>query len=131
MPFDAFKIAHVKNKLATIMSGRTQSVILTLNLQGGGTTTLTVNAIWRVQEDQDPDFDPAGHKLGDVQNSDVLAMFNMADVSYDQIRSVAYAQLADGQPGPDIATRWIPTFILVRGMVPGGDRIFVGFDRQR
>ena len=131
MPFDTFKQTHVKTKLATIMSGRTQSVVLTLNLQGGGTTTLTVNAIWRVQEDQDPDFDPAGHQLGDVKNSDVLAMFNMTDVSYDQMRSVAYAVLANGQPGPDVAVRFIPNFILVRGMVPGGDRILVGFDRQR
>jgi hypothetical protein len=134
MPLSTSKIRHIQANLKRVMAGRTQSVILTLALPGGGTTTLTVPAVWRPVEDQDPDYDPGGMggaSGNDLAEADVVAMFNIADVSYAQMRSCVYVQLAAGQPGPAFATRYIPTAIFVKGMVPGGDRLIVSFDRQR
>lgn len=131
MPLDARKTKHIQANLKKLMSGRTQSVVLTLAQAGGGTTTLTVNAIWRPGEDQDPVYDPGGAGGDDLKVADVTAMFNLADVSYAQMRSCVYAQLAAGQPGPSFATRYLPTAIFVKGMIPGGDRMIVTFDRQR
>ena len=131
MPFNATRLAHIQANMLKIMAGRTQSVILTLQLPGGGSTTLTLNAIWRVMEDQDPVYDPAGVGGDDLKSADVVAMFNLADVSYDQMRSCVFAQLAPAQPGPDVATRFLPTAIFVKGIAPGGSRLIVTFDRQR
>ncbi len=132
MPLDTRKIAHIKANMKKVLIGRTQSVLLTIRNADGSTTTLpSINAIWRVMEDQDPIYDPAGTGGDDVKTADVVGLFNIADVSYTTMRQVIYAELAANQPGPAVATRYLPTSITPKGIVPGGDRLIVTFDRQR
>jgi hypothetical protein len=131
LPLTTSKIAHIQARLRKVMQGRTQLVDLTLQSTPTTQTTLTVPAVWRVQEDQDPIFDPAGTGGDDAKIADVIALFNIQDVTFAQMRSCVYAQLHPGQPGPPIATRFLPTSIEVKGLMPGGDRILVTFDRQR
>jgi hypothetical protein len=132
MPLTARKIAHIKANLVKIFAGRTQQVLLTIRNADGSTTTLpTLNAIWRAMEDQDPIYDPAGTGGDDIKVADVVALFNLADISYSQMRQCVWAELVPGQPGPAIATRYLPTSITPKGIIPGGDRLIVTFDRQR
>lgn len=129
MPLDAFKSAHILAKLALIDMGRTQQIVLTLKLANGTTTQLIVPAIWKPYHDMDPSLMEAGPGTG-TSEDDILASFNLADVSLAQMRSCIYAY-PQTPTGAEPANRYIVTSITPKGLLPGGDRIVVTFDRQR
>jgi len=132
MPLSTRKLAHIKANLVKVWASRTQQVLLTIRNPDGSTTTLTpIAAIWRATEDQDPIYDPAGTGGDDQKAADIVALFNLADISYATMRQCVWAELVPGQPGPAIATRYLPTSITPKGIAPGGDRLLVTFDRQR
>ncbi|HZU13905.1 MAG TPA: hypothetical protein VFB58_13770 [Chloroflexota bacterium] len=127
MPLTPRNIAHIQAKLATIWEGRTQPVVFTLRQAGGGTTTLTVNALWHPNADLDPAYaDPQGHAPG----ADVLCMVAGTDMTLQQIRSALYAapqSLLANEP----ATRYLITSLTPRGTMAGGDRYVLTLTRQR
>ncbi|MBV9278616.1 MAG: hypothetical protein JOZ41_00900, partial [Chloroflexi bacterium] len=77
MPLTTSKIAHIQARLRKVMQGRTQLVDLTLQVTQSTTSVLTVPAVWRTQEDQDPIFDPAGTGGDDAKIADVIALFDL------------------------------------------------------
>jgi hypothetical protein len=113
-----------------VFAGRAQSVILTLRTPVGGTTTLTINAVWRVMGDMDPTLSQTAADIETRATSpDVLAEFLESDVSLAQLRSCLYITLAAGV-GAQPASKYIIAAIEVRGMPPGGDRFLVHCMRQ-
>lgn len=131
MPLTPAKSQHIKDKLRQILLGRTQLVSLTCRNADGSNRVVGVNAVWRVQEDNDPTYDPGGGGADEWKGADVVALFLLADIDYPTMRSCVYAELAAGQSGPQVATRYLPTGIQVKGIAAGGDRLVVAFDRQR
>jgi hypothetical protein len=132
MPLTASKAAHINAVLRRSWAQRSQLVDLHLRTAGGGTTILTVAAIWRVLQDTDPSLGPAygdtAKQMGDV---DVSAVFFVADVSLAQLRSCLWAQLAAGQgTGVQPATKYTLTSVEVKGLLPGGSRYLTHWIRQ-
>jgi len=124
------KLAHITAMYKKVFAGRSQSVILTLRTGAGGTTTLTVNAVWRVMGDMDPTL---SQTVADIEtratSPDVIAEFLESDVTLAQLRSCISITLAAGV-GAQPAQKYIIAAIDVRGMPPGGDRYIVNCMRQ-
>jgi hypothetical protein len=130
MPLTPSKAAHIQNMVAKTFTGRSTSVILTLRTAGGGTTTLTVQAVWRVIIDDMPTYEGPTNALTHLGvESPIQAEFNAADVTLAQLRSCIYATLTS--PGPNQpASRYVLTDIEPTGMLPGGTRYFTRWTRQ-
>jgi hypothetical protein len=123
MPLTPRKLAHMAALWPRILQGRTQSVTLVCKNPDGSTSPLVVDAIWRVQGDDDP-------SLVRRAGNDILAIFLAADVSLAQLRFTVYA--APTTPtGAEPATRYIITSITPKGFPPGADRLQVTLTRQR
>jgi hypothetical protein len=132
MPLNARKIAHIRNQIARTHAGRSQQVMLTLRTDTGGTTTLVVNAVWRVMIDSDPTLEGAQNtrfKIG--ADDDINAMFDMKDITLHQLRSCIYAQLGSDATGAQPAQRYVLLDVEPVGLMPGGDRFFTKWTRQR
>lgn len=130
MPLTTRKIAHIVAMYQKVFAQRSQSVILTMRTSAGGTTTLTVNAVWRVMGDQDPSLTQS---VADVETRgslpDVYAEFLETDVTLAQLRSVLWITLTAGV-GAQPAQKYFINAIEVRGMQPGGNRFNVHCMRQ-
>jgi hypothetical protein len=136
MPLTAKKIAHIQSMVTRTLAGRTQPVVLTLRTPQGGTTTITVNGIWRVQADFDPAYEGPTNAITHLGTEpDIVAQFSMADVTLHQLKACIWAQLLpnqDGSPlgGAQPATRYTLTDIETAGIPPGGDRFITRWTRQ-
>jgi hypothetical protein len=131
VPLNARKIAHIKARVKQIFAGRAQQVILTCRTGSGGTTTLTVNAIWRVMIDADPAIEGAQNtrfKIG--ADDDINAMFNTEDITLQQLRSCIYAELGQDATGAQPAKRYVLLDVEPVGIMPGADRFFTKWTRQ-
>jgi hypothetical protein len=130
MPLTTRKLAHITAMYAKVFASRSQQVILTMRTAGGGTTTLTIKAIWRVMGDYDPTL---SQQIADIETRgtqpDVLSEFLQSDVTLPQLRSTIYLTLAAGV-GAQPAQKYVITFIEVKGITPGGDRFNVHCMRQ-
>ena len=130
MPLTTRKLNHIAAKYAKVFAGRAQGVILTLRTSAGGTTTLTVNAIWRVMGDFDPTL---SQQIADIETRatqpDVIAEFLATDVTLAQLRATISLTLAAGV-GAQPAQKYTVSLIEVRGLAPGGDRFNVHCMRQ-
>ena len=131
MPLNAAKIAHIKANIVKMNAGRQQQVILTLRTAGGGTSTLTVNAVWRVMGDFDPTYEgPNNVRFQGTVDADVEAIFNQADVTLPQLRACIWASLGSDATGAQPATKYTLMDIEPVGIMPGGDRFFTRWTRQ-
>ena len=130
MPLTTRKLNHITAKYAKIFASRSQGVILTMRTGAGGTTTLQVNAVWRVMGDFDPTL---SQQIADIETRatqpDVIAEFLATDVTLPQLRSTIYLTLAAGV-GAQPAQKYTIALIEVRGLAPGGDRFNVHCMRQ-
>lgn len=130
MPLTPRAASHIKAKLALMWEGRTQPIVFTLRTVTGGvpgTTTLTVDAVWHVNDDADPAY---SETAGRRPLPDILAMVNAADITLAQLRSCLYAapqSLLANEP----ATRYLITAIQPKGTMAGGDRYMLTLARQR
>jgi hypothetical protein len=130
MPLTARKLAHLTGMYTKVFQQRSQQVVLTMRTGAGGTTTLTVKAVWRVQGDMDPTLSQTAADIETrATQPDVIAEFLQADVTLAQLRSVMYITLSAGV-GAQPATKYTIAAIDVRGMPPGGDRFVVNCMRQ-
>jgi hypothetical protein len=134
MPLDTRKTAHITSKLRTILAGRGQQITMTLRKSDNTTTTLSIYGIWREAVDADPTMNPPSGGVPGAPNAggqdDIVSEFLAEDITLAQLRSVIYAApatLLNSEP----ATRYIPTGITPKGMLPGGDRYIVTWTRQR
>lgn len=130
MPLTTRKLAHISAMYRKVFAGRSQAVVLTLRTPAGGTTTLTVQGVFRVMGDMDPTL----HQLSADNETratmpDVIAQFLEADVTLAQLRSCIYLTLAAGV-GAQPAQKYVIAAIDVRGMTPGGDRFICDCMRQ-
>lgn len=132
MPLTPAKLAHLRATIDRSWQGRTQRVRLTRRTAAGGTATMDLTAIWRPAQDADPSFGPAyGEGGGQLQIADVVAVFRVADIAYQQLRATLYAELVPGEgAGVEPAGRYVLTSIAVRGMQPGGSRYLTYWIRQ-
>jgi hypothetical protein len=140
VPLTARKIAHIRSMVAKTMAGRTQPVTLTLRTPTGGTSTITINAIWRVQADFDPTYQGPTNALTHLgTEADVLCQINMAEVSLPQLKATLWASLAPNQAasgqgsialGAQPAQKYTLTDIETAGIPEGGDRFICRFTRQ-
>lgn len=135
MPLDTRKLAKIAVNTQRLRAGRTQPVTLTLKHADGTTSTLSVPAIVRPMEDDDPALDPSRRMPQTISNNtaNVAAVMSVltVDVTFQQMRSCIYVDLPPGSPGTVIATRYIPGTIEPKGMAPGGDRLIIALARQR
>jgi hypothetical protein len=140
MPLTARKLSHIRSMVRKTMAGRTQPILLTLRTPTGGTTTITVDAIWRVQADFDPTYQGPTNALTHLgTEADIIAEFNMSDVSLQQLKATLYASLAPNQSsslqgpvalGAQPASRYTLTDIETAGIPEGGDRFITRWTRQ-
>src|SRR5437588_7122308 len=122
MPLTARKIAHLKANIARVQQGRSQQIVLTCRTPSGGTSTLTVTAVWRVMGDFDPTLEGANNDRYHLGASpDVNAVFSLADVSLDVLRSCIWATLGADATGAQPATKYVLLDAEPIGMIPGGD----------
>lgn len=114
------------------MNGRQQQVILTLRTPSGGTTTKTVNAVWRIDSDANPVWQGPTDALFHLgTQGDVVALFNESDITLQQLRACIYAQLGADAAGAQVAQKYTLLGIVPAGMMPGGDRFYTRWTRQR
>jgi len=129
MPLTPSKVARIQANVAKTFTGRTTSVTLTLRQAGGGTTTLVVNAVWRVLFDDMPSMQGPTNALTHLGvEAPVYAEFNSADITLAQLRSAIYAVPATGPS--EVATRYVLTDIEEAGMLPNATRYFTRWTRQ-
>lgn len=135
MPLDTRKLAKIASNMTRLRAGRTQPVTLTLKHSDGSTSTMSVNAIIRPMEDDDPALDPSRRMPQTISNNtaNTAAVMSVltSDVTYLQMRSCIYVDLPTGSPGTVIASRYIPGTIEPKGIAPGGDRLIIALARQR
>jgi hypothetical protein len=130
MPLDSRKLAHIRRLVARTHAGRQQRVVLTLRTPAGGTTTLAVEGVWRVQADFDPSREnPTNDRFHVGPGQDVFAVFDAGGITLQQLRSCLWAEpLPDGaEPG----RRYILLDIEPVGMAPGGTRFITRWTRQQ
>ncbi|MGI8825265.1 MAG: hypothetical protein ACR2JC_06440 [Chloroflexota bacterium] len=123
MPLNPAKAKHITAKLNALFLQRAQPVTLTLLAPGGATSTLTINAIFRLEQDADPTL---GKEIVDA-----IMLCRTADVTLAQLRSCIYVQPAANSAAALLASKYLITSILPKGILPGGDRYIVSLDRQR
>jgi len=131
VPLDARKIAHITHKWPFVVLGRQQQLILTFRTAAGNTTA-SIPVLWKVMDDRDPTLTQENHTLpaGLGGQSDAIGIFLQSDVTYQQLRSCIFAQLAPGSPAPDIANKFILAGIEPYGMIPGEGRYYTAWMRQ-
>lgn len=127
------KLAHIDAMIAKAQAGRTQLVDLTLRQTDGSTSVLTVPALWRAVQDADPSLGPSyGETAAREGDADIIAVFNVSDVSFHQLRSCIYASLHPGEgQGVEPAHRYVNVAIEVKGIKPGGTRYLTHWIRQQ
>lgn len=131
MPLTPRKIAHIKANIGKTLIGRQQQVILTLRTAAGGTTTMTLNAIWRVQTDADPTFQgPTADHFHLGTTPDVAAIFNQTDITLPQLKSCIGGVLGSGAQNAQPANKYTLLSVEPFGILPGGDRFFTLWTRQ-
>jgi hypothetical protein len=129
MPLTARKIAHIKAKQALLLEARSQPVYLTCKRADGTTYQKTVNAIWREMADYDPTLDQQALNDDAANYADIHALFLTSDIDLATLRSVVYATVDPVSSAT--ATRFRLTSVALKGMMPGGDRYYCTFNRQR
>jgi len=131
VPLDARKIAHIAHKWPMVVLGRQQQLILTTRTTSGN-VTVTVPVLWKVMDDRDPTLTQENHQLpaGLGGQADAVGIFLQADVTYQQLRSCIFAQLAPGSPAPDVANKFILAGIEPYGIIPGQGRYYTAWMRQ-
>jgi hypothetical protein len=117
--------------IARVQQGRAQTVILTCRTPTGGTSTITTTAVWRVMGDFDPTLEGATNSLTHLgAEPDINAIFDAAQITLAQLRSVLYATLGQDATGAQPAERYVLLDVEPIGMLPGGDRFFTKWSRQ-
>lgn len=131
MPLTPGKVARIRATVARTFQGRQQQVILTLRTPAGSTTTLTVDAVWRVMSDSEPAMEAGSNDRFHIGGQDVVAIFNAADITLPQLRSCIWAVLGADATGAQPAIKYTVLHVEPFGMVPGSDRFYTIWTRQR
>lgn len=126
MPLTTAKLAHIQAMVKKTFAGRAIPVILTLRTPAGATTTLQINAVFRVAIDVEPSLIERSY----LATPDAWALFNTSDVSLAQLRATIYLTFPNPQPPNQPGLAYTLVDVEPFGMTPGFSRFFTKWAKE-